>query len=468
MSKIRSAVAIYTRISQDRTGEELGIKRQLQDCRAEADRRGWHVAEEYVDDDVSAYSGKKRLAYERMLLDVGEGRRDGVIVWHMDRLHRRPIELERFVDTCTRSGVRDVVTLSGDFDLAKGDGLLMARLLSAVAANESDSNRRRGQRKSLEIAQTGRPHMGGPRAFGFLDDKETHHPAEANVIRDLAAGALAGETLVSMATWLQENDVQTVGGKEWRTNTVRSLLTNPRCWGMRVHQGQIIGQATWEPIITADQGERLQRLLLDPARRTNRSARRYLLTGLLVCGKCGTRLNSAPRGETRRYGCRKGPDSRGCGGVYIYAEMVEEFITEAVLYRLDSPLMYQTLTDDSTDQEQTRTIGDAIQTDTNRLEDLAAMWADGEISRTEWVQARKRIQDRLEANRTAFARLTIRDAVADYIGHGGELRDKWASLNLSRQVAIVKAVLNQATILPATKVGRQGLDPARVVPDWRQ
>jgi site-specific DNA recombinase len=65
-------------------------------------------------------------------------------------------------------------------------------------------------------------------------------------------------------------------------------------------------------------------------------------------------------------------------------------------------------------------------------------------------------------------RLTHRDAVADYIGHGEELRQQWDGLNLSRQVAIVKAVLNHATILPATKVGRHGLDPDRVVPDWRQ
>lgn len=468
MSKERSAVAIYARISQDRTGEELGVKRQLQDCRAEAERRGWHVSEEYVDDDVSAYSGKKRPAYERMLLDLAEGRRDGVIVWHMDRLHRRPIELERFVDTCTRAGVRDVVTLSGDIDLAKGDGLLMARLLSAVAANESDSKRRRGQRKALEIAQSGQPHMGGPRAFGFQVDKVTHHSGEAAVIRDLAARALAGETLISMATWLQDNDVRTVGGKEWRTNTVRTLLTNPRIWGKRVHQGQIIGPATWDPIITSDQGERLQRLLLDPARRTNRSARRYLLTGLLICGKCGTKLYSAPRGEYRRYGCRKGPDTRGCGGIYIYAQVLEEFIAQAVLYRLDSPAMHETLNDGGADQDEARTLADAIQTDTNRMDELAAMWADGEISRTEWSKARQRIQDRLEGNRRTFARLTHRDAVADYIGHGEELRQQWDGLNLSRQVAIVKAVLNHATILPATKRGRQGLDPNRVVPDWRK
>jgi len=58
------------------------------------------------------------------------------------------------------------VTLHGDFNLGSGDGLLVARLLSAVAANESDSKRRRGRRKSLEIAEAGMPHRGGSRAFG--------------------------------------------------------------------------------------------------------------------------------------------------------------------------------------------------------------------------------------------------------------------------------------------------------------
>jgi DNA invertase Pin-like site-specific DNA recombinase len=463
----RSAVAVYARISQDRSGEELGVRRQLADCRAEAERRGWTVAEEYVDDDLSAYSGKARPAYERMLTDLAEGRRDGVLVWHMDRLHRRPAELEGFVDTCTRAGVRDVVTLSGDIDLAKGDGLLMARLLAAVAANESDSKRRRGARKALEIAQSGRPVMGGPRPFGFEDDRVTHRPAEAGVIRDLAARALAGETLTSLVTWLQASGVRTAGGGQWRTQTLRQVLTNPRMWGMRVHQGQVIGEATWEPIITAEQGERLRRLLLDPARRTNRTARRYLLSGMLRCGKCGKPLYSAPKNGRRRYGCAAGPDQRGCGGVFIYAEMLEAFIADAVLYRLDSPDMHQVLTGDGPDEEETRALADAIQTDVDRLDDLAATWADGDISKAEWLKARDRIQARLEANRRAFARLTHRDAVADYIGRGDELRTQWDGLNLSRQVAIIKAVLNHATITPATVPGRHGLDPNRVLPDWR-
>lgn len=64
------AAAIYARISRDVTGEALGVERQLQDSRKLAESRGWVMAEEYVDNDISAYGGKSRPAYERMLTDI--------------------------------------------------------------------------------------------------------------------------------------------------------------------------------------------------------------------------------------------------------------------------------------------------------------------------------------------------------------------------------------------------------------
>ena len=66
--------AVYARISSD-DGSALGVSRQVADCRRLAEDLGWEVAEEYVDNDVSAYSGKKRPAYERMLTDLADGYR---------------------------------------------------------------------------------------------------------------------------------------------------------------------------------------------------------------------------------------------------------------------------------------------------------------------------------------------------------------------------------------------------------
>lgn len=60
---------------------------------------------EYVDDDVSAYSGRTRPQYQTMLATIGRGEVDAVLVWHLDRLHRRPLELEEFVQVCTQAGL---------------------------------------------------------------------------------------------------------------------------------------------------------------------------------------------------------------------------------------------------------------------------------------------------------------------------------------------------------------------------
>ena len=41
---------------------------------------GWTVAGEYVDNDISAYTGKRRPANQRMLTDLADGSVDGVLV----------------------------------------------------------------------------------------------------------------------------------------------------------------------------------------------------------------------------------------------------------------------------------------------------------------------------------------------------------------------------------------------------
>lgn len=465
--KIRSAVAVYARISQDRDGARLGVKRQLDDCRAEADRRGWTVAEEYVDDDVSAYSGKTRPAYERMLADIEAGTRDAIVVWHMDRLHRRPIELERFADVCTRAGVADVKTLHGDMNLANGDGLLMARLLAAVAANESDAKSRRGRRKMRELAEAGAPHGGGYRPFGFQSDRVSHEPIEAQAIRDAAARILAGESLASVARWLAESDVRTVHGNVWRTAVLRQLLLNPRNCGHRVYQGKVIGPGRWEPIIDPEDGDKLRLLLTDPARRTNGTARRYLLSGLLRCGLCGTKMYSVPRFATARYLCRSGHDFGGCGSMAITASHLEAWITEAVLQRLDSAEMADSLAGKTRDDTQATVLHEQVRQDTERLEALAIMWADGELDAAQWRTARARLEQRVSDNRKTLARMRGTTVVDPWIGNGSQLRDRWQTLNLARQTAIVRALIDHIVIKTAAFPGRNGLDPERVQPVWR-
>ena len=92
-----------------------------EDCLPWRRQLGWPVAEVYVDNDVSAYSGKPRPAYRRMLRDIKDGTRDALVVYDLDRLVRQPRELEEFFDICDAAGLTSFASVTGDLDLANDD-----------------------------------------------------------------------------------------------------------------------------------------------------------------------------------------------------------------------------------------------------------------------------------------------------------------------------------------------------------
>lgn len=130
--------AIYCRISQDREGAGLGVDRQRQDCVKLCEDRGWEVIAVYEDNDLSAYSGKRRPGYETLLGTVRAHSVDVVVVWHTDRLHRSPRELEEWIVAVETAGVMTATVKAGELDLATSSGRLVARMFGAVARHESE------------------------------------------------------------------------------------------------------------------------------------------------------------------------------------------------------------------------------------------------------------------------------------------------------------------------------------------
>ncbi|WP_188108900.1 recombinase family protein [Mycolicibacter arupensis] len=464
------SAAIYARISSDAEGTGLGVARQLEDCRKLAADRGWPVGAEYVDNDVSAFSGKPRRQYARMLADLASGDRDAVIVYNLDRLHRRPVELEEFVTLCESVGVRDVATVTADIDLGNDDGLFMARIFAAFAAKESGRKSARIRRKMLQNAQAGLPH-GSARPFGYEADKITVRESEAAVIRQMVDRYLAGQSLRSLTIWLNESQIAPSVAASWQTSAVRQVLSSGRIAGLREHRGEVIGAAVWPAIITpADRDRVLARMAARSVTKA-RTARTYLLSGMLRCGRCGNRLysqarHSNPENRTRRYVCLKGPDHGGCGRLTVVAAPVEELLTEAVLARLDSPQLADVLAGKATADADVTALATQVDACQERLDELAGLYAEGAITAREWIAARDPITDRITAARRDIATATDTTAVYELAGTGSALRTEWDGLDLGRQQAIVKAVLDHAVIAPGTP-GARSLDIGRVAPVWR-
>lgn len=459
-------VGVYARISRDREGSGLGVQRQLADCRAKARQRGWTIVDEYVDDDVSAYTGKARPEYQRMITDLEAGRIAGVVVYHADRLTRHPRDLEDFIDLTDRLGIgANLATVAGDIDLGTNEGRLVARIHGAVARKESDDKSRRLRRKHQELAEAGKVSGGGTRPFGYEPDRLTVRATEARLVREAAKRVLAGDSIRSVCTDWTDRGVTTVTGTPWKPTVLRNLLHSARISGRREHKGQITGPATWPAIIRTEQSDALRAALDAPHRRTSRSARRYVLAGLLVCHQCGCKMVSRPTSDgRRRYVCNKAPGA-GCGKTTIVADELEQLVAAGVIHRLDTPELDQALRHPNNSPD-TEALTDTIRLAEERINQFADALGAGDMTMPEWKRARDPIQRRLEDNKRQLARQSNLSIIADWIGNGDLLRAQWADLPLPRQQAIIKAVIDHIVIGPGRR-GHNRFDHTRATPIWR-
>ncbi|CAN5764427.1 recombinase family protein [soil metagenome] len=462
MVKSPRSTALYCRISQDTAGTALGVARQERDAREYCERRGWAVAAVITDNDTSAYSGKPRPGYRRLLDGLENGDYDGLVVWHPDRLHRSPAELERFIDVVEATGAVVASVTAGDFDLATPEGRLTARIVGSVSRKESEDKSRRQRRKHLEIAEKGGLSGGGKRPFGYEDDRLTVRESEAIEIRAAAARVLAGASLRSITVDWQAR-VPTPGGGTWKSVNVRRVLCSARVAGQRDHRGRTV-TAVWPAIIDADDAIKVRAILEANRRPGQVTARSYLLSGWMHCGACGTAMRSRPayrngRHAKRRYACVL--DKGGCGHCGITAEHTEALVTEAVLAVLDTPA----LTERIARREQTPepSAGDDIGAIEARITTLAEMFSAGEISRSGWAAASASLDKRLGDARAAVAADAHDLGATVVVGDVSTLRERWPTMGLEQQRAIIGAVVDSVTIGPSTA---KRFQPDRVSITW--
>jgi site-specific DNA recombinase len=462
-----SAVAVYVRISRDLAGERMGVTRQLEDCRSLAHELGWTVAEVYEDNDISAFSGRARPGYKRMLADVEAGLRDGVIAWHTDRLHRSPVELEDYIRICELHNVETRTVRAGLLDLSNANGRAVARIHGALARAESEKMSERIRRSNRQRAEQGAPRKSGRRAYGYEPDGTTLRESEARVVRELADRFLAGESLAGLTQWLNDTGVPTASGEgRWSPSAVRTILRSARISGQREYHGQILADGQWAGIITPTETLRIRRILDDRARAAARSPRRYLLTRLVVCGRCRLRMISHPQRGTARYECRSDGHLGGCGSMSITAEPLHDLIRDYVLEALDGPQLTEALARTArATHVGTEDLANRIEVNEIQLNALMEERVRGEITVREWRTARESIQKQILADRQALVDGDRSPNLRRYIGRGAALAEEWDVMTLDQQRGVISSVISQVVINPASRRG-PGIDPDRVEITW--
>lgn len=471
---------IYVRISDDYGRTELGVKRQEQDCRHLSHQLGWRVVEVYTDNDVSAFKGKRRPEYERMMNDVASGHITGILAWHNDRLHRSPRELEDFIDLVDVRGVDIHTVKGGKFDLSTPEGRLFARQLGSFARYESEHKSDRIRRKVEQLVADGKVTNGGVRPFGFdrhyAGDgprrkilRDTVNDTEAAIVRECAHRVLEGEALYSVVKDLNARGIPTSTGRTWTQQALRLMLMSGRIAGLKEHHRQVVGKADWDPIISVDEHQQLRALLTSRSRNTGgglRGVRRFPLTGLVVCTcrpdqpvKMKPSRRHDGRGHT--YQCPAKGEG-GCGGRSIKMSELEDHVFDllmAVLERIEaSP-------DDGVDDRRAA-LQRRLEGYERRRRELADEYAEGGSSAPEYRAAVAAINTKVEQVQEELAATVVRRRLDQ---SAAQLRERWddPAFPLARKRAAVMAYIEQIRIHPATRP-YSVFNPARIEIVWRR
>lgn len=329
--------AIYLRISQDRTGEEAGVTRQLEDCVKLVDALHWTLVETFTDNDVSATNRKKvRKEYKRLLASVKAGELDAIVCWHPDRLYRDPRDLEELIDTIEKQKITVRPVQAGELDLSTASGRGMARILGSISKMEGELKSERWRRSVRQRRENGQVHNFGPRLFGYHRDG-TINKTEADLIRVIATALIEGESLRGLTKKVNELGAVTTLGNPWSTQGLKATLTNRRLTGASVLNGDVVGVGQWEPILDDETFEQVQAIFKVRREAGPRPPRVSLLLGVVHCGLCETPLKSGrlgpSHGKRRIYRCSAPPSGQGCGKISVGAEPVEEYVEDVAKSR---------------------------------------------------------------------------------------------------------------------------------------
>lgn len=489
-------VGIYVRISDDREGGGLGVKRQEDDCRLLAAALGWTVVEVYIDNDVTAADRrKKRKNYIQMLEDVKSGHIDAIVSWHPDRVYRQPAELEDLIIVVEDHKTEIATVKAGDLDLSTPTGRLTARMLGAIAKYEVEHKQERILRKIEELVAAGKIHNSGHRAFGYdrhFDGEgprrkivgETLNEYEVAYVERWADRALEGESVSSLVMDAHASGVKTTTGGGFSYQGMRAMLMSARISGRKEHQGVIKGKAVWPAIISPEKSDALRALLSERSEEhkaefgeREATALKYPLSGLIKCtckvthivgepcdckkdGRQHHKMGSGQRGDKDMaiYTCQK--QTGGCGGRTIQIPDLEPLMEKLLFKRLEE---VEAMTEADPNDPRPALEAQLIRWEKRKTE-LSDELLDGDRPAREIQDAIDKLSIRIADARRKTAEYQVTSNLLEI--SAAELRKAWAGYSVARKQSTYRGLIREILIHPATRPFNVW-NPDRVEVFWR-
>ena len=441
----RTRAALYMRVSTDAQFEEgYSIEQQKEMLEAYCKAKRIEEYECYIDPGFSG-SNIERPAMQNLIRDIREGRITHVLVYKLDRLSRSQKDTLYLIEDVFNTHDVTFTSLNENFDTSTPTGKAMLGMMSVFAQLERETIRERTRMGMLGRLKEGYWPGGARTPFGYDYDS-----AQGTLVPNADAARVERCFELLIAGYSPDNIACMLGFKY--DNTVRNILGRKTYLGLIEYNG-VCYPGRHAPLVSQEVFARAQRILDQRAARREWTSQ-YLLTGLLVCGRCGAKMRYQKWGNAGvKIVCYsqqrskpylvKDPD---CDAPHYWADEIEQKVVEIMMARRveqsadghPAPIGAQNALDG---------LRARLEAEKNKLKRLYALYASGDDALLELIDEQRDIVAGIEKSiAVEEEKLRSTRQLQSSCENISTILDAWDIMNYAERRAVVLEWINAVIV----------------------
>ena len=247
-----------------------------------------------------------RAKFAEMLSFIEQGKADGIISWHPDRLARNSVDGGKIIHFVDRGLIKSLKFPTFWFEPTP-QGLFMLNIAfgqSKYFVDNLRENVKRGLRQKIRNGV-----WPGWAPVGYLNNPKTRmidvDKIKSPKVRKLfELYATGGYTLKSLANWCKEKRLYGNLGKEIAIGNIQKILQNIFYIGLMKYHGEIF-EGTHEPLISKKLFDKCQEVMSKRGRVQEIRKHNFAFLGLMKCASCGCSITAEIQKGHNYYRCTK-------------------------------------------------------------------------------------------------------------------------------------------------------------------
>lgn len=364
-------VAIYIRVSTTHQIDKDSLPMQRKDLTAYASLL--LGIEDYEIFEDAGYSGKNtdRPAFQEMMGRIRKHEFSHVLVWKIDRISRNLLDFAKMYEELKCLGVT-FVSKNEQFDTSTAMGEAMLKIVLVFAELERNMTSERVTATMISRAGSGLWN-GGRIPYGYSYDADKSEFSiredEAAVCQIMKSDYMEHHSLIHTSRFLNKKGYRTRSDAEWSPTAVWIILSSPFYAGIYrynrykgTENRQVNPENEWvmiydhhPSIFTLEEHQAMLAFLMKNKRMTNevgrfhRGENVHIFSGLVFCGKCGTKMTSTPGRlhvdgyRPSNYCCPHRRKTHECDNPTVSDTMVGEFVLNYIVNMLNAKISFSSI-----------------------------------------------------------------------------------------------------------------------------